>query len=256
MPFLDHLEELRSRLFWIVGSLFVGVITAFFLVRPLHLFDVLQWPLKKVLPTAELQLLGVTDAFSITLTASLILGVLLASPILIYQIWGFLSPGLTSREKRVLLPVLAAGVLLFLGGVALCFFLVLPISLDFLVKFGGDSFVFNPVAREYFGFVFAICIAFGLVFELPMVVLALSALGIVNARLLNKFRRYAIVILLVLCAVATPDANPMTLLLMFVPLYFLYEISVGVSFVMQRRKEKREAIEAAADAESDAPALQ
>ena len=96
------------------------------------------------------------------------------------------------------------------------------------------------------------CIAFGLVFELPMVVLALSALGIVSARLLNKFRRYAIVILLVLSALITPDANPMTLLLMFVPLYILYEISVVVSFVIQRRKEKRAAVEAAEEEKREA----
>jgi sec-independent protein translocase protein TatC len=238
MPFLDHLEELRTRLFWIAGSLFVAIVGAFFLMKPLNLFEAIQSPLKAAVPGVELQLLALTDALSITLRASLILGALLASPIIIYHLWAFLAPGLQPKERRVLIPVFSGGVLLFIGGVALCFFIVLPASIKFLAEFGADAFAFNPVAREYFGFVFAMCIAFGLVFELPMVVLALSALGIVNARLLNRLRRYAIVVLLVLSALITPDANPVTMLLMFVPLYVLYEISVLVGYVLQRHKEK------------------
>lgn len=241
MPFLDHLEELRKRLFWIAGSVVVGVVVAFTLLSKLDIIRLLERPILPLLNGHKLIYTHPGTSFHILLNASLILGIILASPVIVGQIWKFLSPALYAHEKRVVVPVLVAMVLLFLAGISLSYFVVLPLTLKFLM--GIESTALTPMisALEYFDLAISMCLAFGLIFEVPIAVLALTALGIVTPAFLSRYRRHAIVICVVAAAFITPGADPYSLFALSIPLYLLYEISVVVALLVHRRREKRQA---------------
>ncbi|MGH7710292.1 MAG: twin-arginine translocase subunit TatC, partial [Gemmatimonadaceae bacterium] len=157
----------------------------------------------------------------------------------LYQIWSFLSPALYSSEKRVVIPVFFFGTILFLCGIALSYFVILPITLRFLFSIQAASLDMMISAREYFGFAIAMSLAMGAVFELPIVIIGLTAVGVVTPRFLQKFRRYAVVLCLVASALITPGADPLSLLALALPLYGLYEVSVIASAVVYRRRMRR-----------------
>ncbi|MEP6765256.1 MAG: twin-arginine translocase subunit TatC, partial [Gemmatimonadaceae bacterium] len=160
--------------------------------------------------------------------------------------WGFLSPAMYKHEKKVVIPVLVGAALLFLAGMALAFFFVLPTTLNFLLTaFKSDAVKNMQTAHAYFDFMFSMCIAFGLVFELPIVILLLTALGLLNPKLLTKFRRHAFVGCVVAAAFITPGQDPTSLFALTVPLYLLYEVSIILSVGVYKRREKRAALEAA-----------
>jgi sec-independent protein translocase protein TatC len=255
MPFLDHLEELRKRLFWILGSLIVGTLLGFWILQHFNLMNVLQMPIRKYLDTQGLVILNPSGAFRILMYAAFVIGAVVAMPVVLYQIWAFLSPGLHAHEKRIAMPVIAAGSLLFASGVALCYFKVLPVTLGFLLGLGKGWSQQLITADAYFSFAANMALAFGVVFELPIVVVGLTVLGIVTPKLLTRFRRHAIVVLAVGSAVLTPSPDAASMLALLVPLYLLYEVSIVCSFVIYRRREKRrerEAQDAAQEAAQDA----
>jgi sec-independent protein translocase protein TatC len=238
MPFLDHLEELRVRIFWIVGALFVGMLVAFWVVVHFNVLEILQRPIRPYLgETAKLVVTGPGDQFKILMVTSLILGLILALPVILYQIWIFLSPGLYDHEKRVMIPVLIGASALFLAGVSFCFMVVMPLTFGFLLQVQKDAFTNMITADRYFGFATSMSLAFGAVFELPIVIIALTALGIVTPSMLVKYRRHAILGCAIVAAVITPpDALSMAALM--VPLYVLYEVSVVLARVIFRRRER------------------
>ncbi|HVF40651.1 MAG TPA: twin-arginine translocase subunit TatC [Gemmatimonadaceae bacterium] len=242
MPFLDHLEELRHRLFWIAGAIALGVIVSFVVLsqRRLDLVGILAQPIKPYLSNGSLVYTHPGTSFKIILNASMITGMLLATPVIGYQLWGFFSPALHSHEKRVIVPTLMGMVALFLAGVALAFYIVLPFTLRFF--HGFESAALTPMieATQYFNFAFSMMLAFGLAFELPIGILLLSILGIVTPRTLTKYRRHAVVLCVVASAFITPDASPTTLFALAGPLYFLFELGVMLSFMVTRRRQKRE----------------
>ena len=242
MPFLDHLEELRQRLFWIAGAILVGVIASFVILsqKRLDLVGVLAEPIKPYLKNGSLVYTHPGTSFKIILNASLISGLLLATPVIGYQLWGFFSPALHPHEKRVIVPTLMGMVLLFLAGVALCYFVVMPFTLKFFHGFESTSLTPMIEATEYFDFAFSMMLAFGLAFELPIAILLLSALGIIQPRTLTKYRRHAIVICVVAAAFITPDASPTTLFALSGPLYFLFELGVVLSYAVTRKRRQRE----------------
>jgi sec-independent protein translocase protein TatC len=242
MPFLDHLEELRQRLFWIAGAILVGVIASFVILsqKRLDLVGVLAEPIKPYLRNGSLVYTHPGTSFKIILNASLISGLLLATPVIGYQLWGFFSPALHPHEKRVIVPTLMGMVLLFLAGVALCYFVVMPFTLKFFHGFESTSLTPMIEATEYFDFAFSMMLAFGLAFELPIAILLLSALGIIQPRTLTKYRRHAIVICVVAAAYITPDASPTTLFALSGPLYFLFELGVVLSYTVTRKRRQRE----------------
>ena len=246
MPFLDHLEELRQRLFWIAGAILVGVIASFVVLsqKRLDLVGVLAEPIKPYLKNGSLVYTHPGTSFKIILNASIITGLLLALPIIGYQLWGFFSPALHAHEKRVIIPTLMGMVGLFLAGVALCYFIVLPFTLKFFHGFESASLTPMIEAQEYFGFAFSMMLAFGVAFELPIAILLLSVLGIVQPGTLTKYRRHAVVVCVIAAAFITPDASPTTLFALAGPLYFLFELGVALSFwaTRKRRKREREAI--------------
>ncbi|MDQ3673635.1 MAG: twin-arginine translocase subunit TatC [Gemmatimonadota bacterium] len=241
MPFLDHLEELRKRLFWMAGSVFVGVGVAFYLLSKLDIIRVLEQPILPLLNGQKLIYTAPGTSFKILLTTSLVLGLLLAAPVIIGQIWGFLSPALYKHEKKVIIPVLFAMVALFLAGVALSYFVVLPLTLKFLMSIESTSLTPMITATAYFDLAISMCLAFGLIFEVPIAVLLLTSLGIVTPALLAKYRRHAILICVITSAFITPGADPYSLVALAVPLYLLYEISVLVARFIFRGRAKREA---------------
>jgi sec-independent protein translocase protein TatC len=242
MPFLDHLEELRQRLFWIAGAIFVGVIVSFMLLsqKRLDIVGLLAEPIRPYLTNGGLVYTHPGTSFKIILNASMISGVLLATPVIGYQLWGFFSPALHPHEKRIIVPTLIGMVGLFLAGVALCYFIVLPFTLRFFHGFESKSLTPMIEATQYFDFTFSMMLAFGLAFELPIAILLLSALGILNPKVLTKYRRHAIVVCLVAAAFITPDASPTTLFALAGPLYFLFELGVALSYSVTKKRRQRE----------------
>jgi len=250
MPFMDHLEELRKRLFWIAGAVVIGVVVAFVLLSKLDIIRLLERPILPLLHGQKLIYTHPGTSFHILLNASLVLGIILASPVLVGQLWGFLAPALYAHEKRVVVPVVVSMVALFLAGVALSYFVVLPLTLRFLMSIESTALTPMISATEYFDFAISMCLAFGAVFEVPIAILALTALGLITPQFLSRYRRHAIVVCLTAAAFITPGADPYSLFALAIPLYVLYELSVFVAMFAWRKRQKREA---ARDAEDDAP---
>ena len=247
MPFLDHLEELRWRILWSLMALAVGVAIGFFLVLKLGVIELLARPITPFLEGRKLVFTHPGEPFSITMKASLIIGIVLALPVIAYQVWAFVSPALYQREKRVVIPALGGATFLFLGGVALAYFVVLPLTLRFLLNLQTESLDSMIRASDYFGFAITMSLAFGLTFELPIVIIALTALGVLQTRTLHRFRRHAIVLCFVGGAIITPGGDIMSMAALAVPLYLLYEVSIVMATVIEKRRERRIAREAAED---------
>lgn len=236
MPFLDHLEELRWRIVWALGALVVGLIIGFVIVTKFELIRLLQEPIAPFMGGHKLVYTHPTDTFSITLSTAFIVGVVLASPVLIYQLWAFLSPALHRHEKKVVIPVIVGAVALFVSGVALAYWFVLPLTLRFLMNFQVASLEPMITASGYFGFVTTLALTFGAIFELPILILALTALGLVTPAFLARFRRYAFVLSFAVSAIITPGDIFVATFAMTAPLYLLYEVSVLLATVIFRRR--------------------
>ena len=240
MPFLDHLEELRWRLIWSLLALAVGVAIGFTLVLRFQLVNVLQVPIAPYLKGEKLVFTHPADPFSITLTTSFIVGTMLALPVIIYQIWGFLSPALYRHEKRVVVPLLIGAVALFASGAAMAYFVILPVTLRFLLSFQAGSLAPMITAADYFGFATTMALALGALFELPILIVGLTALGFVRPWMLTRWRKHALVLCWLAAAVISPGDFIGTTVLMALPLYVLYEISIGLSALVYRRQMRRQ----------------
>jgi sec-independent protein translocase protein TatC len=238
MPFLDHLEELRWRIIWSLGAIVVGLVLGFVIVTKFELLRHLQAPIEPFLSGHKLVYTHPGDTFSITLSAAFVVGMVIASPVLIYQVWAFLSPALYRHEKKVVIPVIGGAVVLFVAGVSLAYFFVLPMTLRFLMNFQVSSLEPMITASDYFGFVTVLALTFGAAFELPILILALAALGLVTPKFLAGFRRYAFVLTFALSAIVTPGDFVGTTLALMVPLYLLYELSVLLAAVIFRKRQK------------------
>ncbi len=241
MPFLDHLEELRRRLFWMAAAVVAGVGIGFFLLTKIDLIRLLERPILPFMHGRNLIYTHPGTSFHILLSASLVFGVILASPVILGQLWGFLSPALYAKEKKVILWVSIGMVFLFLAGIALSFFVVLPLTLQFLMGVESDALTPMISATEYFDFAISMCLALGLVFEIPIAILALTALGIVTPAFLSKYRRHSIVLCLTVAAFITPGGDPYSLLALTIPLYGLYELSILVAKIASRARAKANA---------------
>ena len=240
MPFLDHLEELRNRLLWVVGALVVCMMVAFAVVWNLDVIGVLAAPIEPFLGGKQLVYTHPADPVSIVLKVAFGLGLAAASPVIVYQVWAFLSPALHPHEKRVVIPVLIGATLLFAAGVVLCVKFVLPVMFDVLLSFQSDSLTAMITATDYFSFTVTMCLAFGGCFQLPIVVLALTALGLVTPTGLARYRRHAAVGSMLVAAIITPGDLLIMTVMLGVPLYGLYEVSIVLSWFVHRARERRE----------------
>jgi sec-independent protein translocase protein TatC len=254
MPFLDHQEELRWRLLKALGALAASGVVGVVVVMNFDVIGLLAKPITPLLHGQKLIFTHPGDPFGIMMKAAFAVGLTLALPVIVYQVWGFVSPALYQHEKKVVIPVLAGAVVLFAGGVALAYFVVLPFTLRFLLGLQTDSLQSMISAADYFGFAIGMSLAFGATFEMPILILLLSALGIVTPQTLTKYRRHAVVVCLVGSAFITPGSDFISLLVLAGALYFLYELSILLSFIIQRRRRRREAAEAAEAERQGAPA--
>jgi len=237
MPFLDHLEELRWRILWSLLAIGVGAVIGFILVQEFQAMELLMRPLRRTLD-ADLRLiyLNPVDGFFITLKLGLLVGLILAAPIVIYQIWAFLSPALEPQEKRMIIPALYLGMVLFIVGVLLAYFAVLPLTLIFFSGFQEEFLVAQYEANRTIGFLTKLLVAFGVAFELPVVVMIFTAMGLVTPQFLRAKRRHAVVAITIMASLLTPGDIVSTFLMM-VPLFLLYEGSIMLSVIIGRRRE-------------------
>lgn len=239
MPFLDHLEELRYRLLWSLGALVLATIAWFAVVSRFDVIAYLAEPISGYLPEGKLIFTHPAEAFTIVLKASFVLGLITGAPVIAYHIWMFLSPALHPHEKRVVIPVLVGATGLFATGVYLAVAWVLPAMFGVLLTFQSDSLQQMISAKEYFSFAVSLALACGAVFQLPILILALTMLGLVTPTTLAKYRRHAMVGSLVAAAIITPGDVLIVTAMLGVPLYGLYEVSIVVSWFVYRRKLKR-----------------
>jgi sec-independent protein translocase protein TatC len=235
MSLIEHLEELRKRI--IISVVALAVTTAGAFICKSYLLAFLVAPLNG----KQLITLAPAESFMTAFKVSAYVGVIAASPIIIYQIWAFVAPGLKSKEKHVVLYAAAFTTILFLSGVAFAWWLVLPRGLDFLLNYQSDYFNQQVQASKYFSFVAMFLLGFGIIFELPALLLTLARLGIVNSKQLAKNRRYAILAGAVISAFLTPTQDVISMMAMAVPFVFLYEISIHLSRLVQKRKQERSA---------------
>jgi Tat protein translocase TatC len=236
MSFLDHLEELRDRLFKALGAVTLGFIAGWFLVERFGVVALLKAPIAPFLPDGKLVVLSPTEPLWIVLKLSFITGCVLASPVVLWQVWAFLSPALYARERKVVVPALVVGAFLFLLGAAGAFLFVVPQALEVLFSFQNESLATMITFEKYYDFVVQLMLAMGISFELPLVIIILSAVGAVSPAGLSRFRRVAIVLALIAGAILSPGADIFSMLMLTIPLILLYEVGYLGSIVIWRRK--------------------
>jgi len=217
MPFLDHLEELRRRLIKAGVSCAVGSVVSWFFID--GVIDVLA---KLV---GQVYFMSPTEAFMIRLKLSIIMGIMLSVPVISYQLWKFVAPGLYSQERKLVIPVVAASTLFFAIGASFCYFIVLPAALEFLMGYGTENMTPLISVGSLLSFCAYLILAFGIVFELPVVSFFLGRIGIVSHTTLRKGRRYAVILSLVLGATLTPP-DLFSQVMLAGPLLILYELSI------------------------------
>jgi sec-independent protein translocase protein TatC len=252
MPFLDHLEEPRAQLLKVVVAVAICVAIGFVLVIKFDFIGLLERPILPYLMGRKLIFTHPGDSFSIVMQVSFGVGFALAAPVLLYQLWGFLSPALYKHEKRVVVPLLFSATCLFMLGASLAYFFVLPFALKFLMEFQTAALEPMITARDYFDFATSLALSMGAVFELPILLVGLTALGVITPKQLRQFRRHAMVASFVASAIITPGDLITTTVMLMVPLYGLYEVSIIASAIVFARKERKRL---ASEAESDAEVL-
>ena len=248
MPFLDHLDELRTRLIRSLLALIAGMALGLVAVTQWDVLGIVERPIAALLPGGNLNFSNVTTPFVITLKLGFIVGLIAAFPYLALQAWRFLAPALYENERKFAVPAITVGTFLFLAGVAMAYFIVLPLGLRILLTFYSENLTPLIMINEYLTFAIRLILAFGFIFELPVVLVFLSLLGIVTPEGLARYRRHAIVVMAVVSAFLTP-ADPYTMLAMMLPMMLLYELSVVATRVLRRRRR-----EAAAAAGEGSPA--
>jgi sec-independent protein translocase protein TatC len=233
MPFTEHLEELRRRLIICFIAVGVGFVICYFFSK--QLFEILMRPLLQVMPPEEsLIFTALPEAFFTYLKVSLLAGIGLASPVIIYQFWRFIAPGLYHKERRALMPIVLFSTFFFVGGALFGYFVVFPFGFKFFIGFASDNIRAMPSIREYLKFAAKLLFAFGFIFELPLFTFFLARLGLVNAELLRSKQKYAILLIFMLAAILTPP-DIVTQVMMAGPLLILYELSIWIAKVFGRK---------------------
>jgi sec-independent protein translocase protein TatC len=219
MSLVDHLSELRSRLFRMILAVVLGSAVGFYFSVPIR--NLLLTPL----PTQQVQVLGPGDAFVITLKIAIVTGVILAMPVILYQLWGFISPGLTPDERRAARPWIPLALAFFALGVGIAW-VVLPFAVAFLLSFTDETLQANLAAGPYFDFVTTMFLAFGLVLEFPILLVGLSRVGIMSSARLSQSRRYVILGISIFAAIVTPGGDLVSPFTLGLTMYGLFELTV------------------------------
>tara|TARA_B100001167_G_scaffold106057_1_gene64892 strand:- start:720 stop:1451 length:732 start_codon:yes stop_codon:yes gene_type:complete len=234
MGFLDHLEELRWRIIKGLLAIIVGSAVSFGFID--QILEILLKPTTSTSYRIALQVLSVQGMFLIKWFIAFISGFVLAMPVVVYQIWKFVTPGLKINEKRYALPVVLFACISFITGVSFGYLVLIPFSLEFFSGMGAGLVENNFSITYYFSFLTWLLLGAGLVFQLPVLSLFLSAIGVLTPPFMRHYRRHAFVTILILSSFITPP-DPVSMLMMAVPLVVLYEISIGVSWMVNHRRE-------------------
>jgi len=241
LPFTAHLEELRDRLIRCFIAIAVGFVIAYLFKE--RLFEILTHPLIRVMgQKGTLIFTGVPEAFFTYLKVSLLVGILLAVPVITYEFWMFVAPGLYKNERRLMLPIVLISSVFFVGGALFGYFIVFPYGFKFLLGFATENLRPLPSMKEYLSFSSKLLLAFGFVFELPLVITFLARLGLVGVPFLKRNRKYALLLFFVGSAFLTPP-DVVTQIMMSFPLMILYEISIIGAKVFGRKPLDTEAFE-------------
>jgi sec-independent protein translocase protein TatC len=244
MSFLEHLEELRSRLIRaVIAILAIFLVCLIFAER---VFSLLAAPLTKLLPKdSSLVFTGLPDPFFIYLKVSFIMGIFVSLPYVLYQLWQFISPGLYEKERKMAVPFISLATLLFYTGALFAYFIVFPAAFGFFLSYTGPDLKAMISIREYVSLVLVLMLAFGAVFETPIVIVFLGLLGIVNSGQLKRGRRYFVVLAFVIGAILTPTPDVVNQSLMAVPMLLLYEVGIWILAYLEKKRHSEDENESA-----------
>lgn len=233
MSFIDHLEEFRWRLIKSILSIIIGGLITFFFID--NFLELLLLPLSNVdsKNPVNLQVLSVQGMFIIKWTIALVGGIIFSVPIITYQIWKFIAPGLYANEKGFVLPLVLFSFLSFTTGILFSYFILIPYCLNFFTSLSGDTVLNNFSINHYFSFITWMLLGSGIVFQLPVISLLLSIIGLLTPPFMRHYRRHSIVAIFILSSFITPP-DPVSMLVMALPLIILYEISIGISWLVNR----------------------
>ena len=237
MSFLDHLDELRRRIIVAVAAVGISFVVCWIFHE--RIFEFLSVPITQHLGDRKLTYLSPTEPFMIYMKASFYAGIFLVSPVVLWQVWLFIAPGLYSREKRYAIPFLLSSSILFLLGGVFAYEVGLPMTLNFLTNF-GHAFQEIVTATFYFDFALVVILGCAIIFEIPIVIFFLSVMGITNARFLLRNLRYAVLIIFIVAAIITPTPDVPTLMVFAAPMLLLYLVGILVAWIFGRKRLKDE----------------
>jgi sec-independent protein translocase protein TatC len=243
LTFWDHLRELRKRILLALYGLLVGMFAVGAFVEPL--VDQLMKPVRLALPAGSQKLVytSAIEPMMVYIKVAIYGGVFAVAPWILYQLWQFIAPGLYKKEKRVVVPFLFWGTLLFYGGAAFCYWLVMPAAFPAMLAIASDASMVPMLSiSEQLGLVMAMLLGFGVVFEVPVIIAFLAMVGLVDAAFLAKYRRHAIVVNTFLAAVITPTGDPLNLALMAVPMCLFYEVGIILARLLGKKKAPPEPV--------------
>lgn len=242
MSLLGHLNELRVRVTYAVGALLICTIIGFAVAQPLLKY-LMQPYIASVPDSTALQTLRPTESIETFFKVALLFGSIIAMPVILYQVWLFISPGLTASERKYIFVFIPGSLTLFVLGIMFAWFILIPAAIDFLANFMTDVFRAEWTSQDYISFVVRMLFWMGVAFQMPIIVYVLARVGIVTTQMLREHWRYAIVIIAVLAAVITPSIDPITMLLTMAPLTVLYAASILLARVGQRQFERSVALD-------------
>ena len=236
MTVYEHIAELRKRLIYVVVFFFIAVIGGFFMAEPIIVYLQHTDEAKELTMNA----FRITDPIKIYMQMAFVISFVLTTPVLFYHLWAFISPGLYHKERKVTLSYIPISLLLFIAGISFSYFILFPFVIDFMTRI-ADKLNINQVIgiNEYFQFLFQITVPFGILFQLPVVIMFLTRLGILTPMFLSKIRKYAYFVLLVIAAFITPP-DLISHLMVTIPLFILYEISIWISKIAYKKAQLAE----------------
>lgn len=236
MSFLEHLDELRRRIIYSLIGVGVGFLIAFAYIEKLFMFIML--PMQQMLPEGQkLIYTDPSEAFMLQIKIGLMAGLIVASPAVFAQVWLFIAPGLYSHEKRLAIPFILMSSLFFVAGAAFSHFVVFPLTWKFFVSFTSDYLSFMPRIEPAFGLYIKMLFAFGLVFQMPVIVTFLARMGVVTARFLVQKIKYAILIIFIVSAIVTPSGDMWNQSAMAIPMIGLYLVSIGLAWLFGKKRK-------------------
>jgi len=263
MPFLDHLEELRWRLIKSIVAVIIGAIISFFFSQ--EILNFLIEPFRQALAmhakmageaapeSARLIFLAPTEGFMVSIKLAMFAGLFITLPVVFYQLWQFLAPGLLDKEKKYIPRIVVFSTVFFFLGAAFCYTVVIRYGLNFLLGYQSPELVANISIKEYLRFVTLLILTFGIVFEMPILTYFLGRMGLVTPKLMREKRRYSIVLIFVLAAVITPP-DVFTQMMLALPLIILYETSIWVcKFAQPKESKEKTETKAGKPEKADAP---